>query len=280
MNPLKRLTYRREVSALAGALHLSGFLRKYYYRWVRPRDGILRFEVCGISGRFHVRNYRELRILDAAEIGERDVLELLIRTVRSGDVVYDIGASVGLYTVLLARAVGEQGQVIAFEPDSESYVHHQDNLKLNGLTNVRCIRKALGEQNGEGRLYVVDGVSCPRLLRLPKSETTCHVRSEAIEMVEGDRFVESEHLPPPRVVKIDVEGYEYAVIHGLRRTLAQPSCRLVCCEIHPHLLPPSEKPEAISALLRTLGFARIETQLRRRDNNFFLIGYKDGFERL
>ena len=235
----------------------------------------MRLEVGGISGRFYVRSYRELRTLDAVELGERALVELLINFLKPGDVVYDIGANIGLYTVLLARVVGDQGKMVAFEPEEQSYSHLLDNLSLNGLTGVRCIRKALGEEAGEGKLFVRDGVSIPSLSALPASDRKGQVTCERVEVEKGDRLVAQENLPLPRAVKIDVEGYEYAVIAGLRHTLAQPACKLVGCEIHPHLLPAGVHAESVRELLQSLGFARIDRQGRERDENFYFIARKD-----
>ncbi|MGA3324955.1 MAG: FkbM family methyltransferase [Terriglobia bacterium] len=275
MHPLKRLSYRGEVSHLAGMLGLRKVLRRWYYHWARPAGGVLPVEMGGISSRFYVRNYRELRILEAVEIGERAVLDLMINFLKAGDVVFDIGANIGLYSVLLAKVVGERGKVIAFEPEKQSYLHLLDNLNLNGLTGVRCVQKALGEEPGEGKLFVRDGVTCPRLMSPPQSGGTGQVTCETVEVEKGDSLVAEEKLPLPRAVKIDVEGHEWAVIQGLRHTLAQPSCKLVCCEIHPHLLPASVRAESILELLKSLGFARIDRLGRERDENFFFIAYKD-----
>jgi FkbM family methyltransferase len=276
MHPLKRLSYRSEVSELARVMGLRKRLRSWYYRLARPDGGVVQVDVGGMSGRFYVRNYRELRILDAVEIGERAVLDLLIRFVKSGDVVYDIGASVGVYTVLLARAVGDQGGVVAVEPDDESYLHLLDNLKLNGLTNVKCIRKALAEQPGEGRLFVMDGVSCPSLLAPPGRGRGSQITCQTVVLEKGDRLVAEEKLHLPRAVKIDVEGYEQSVITGLSHTLAQAECELVCCEIHPHLLPASAHAEDILKQLKSLGFVHIERWGRERDKNFFFVARKRG----
>jgi FkbM family methyltransferase len=235
----------------------------------------MRLEVGGVSGRFRVGNWRELRMLDAAELGECTVLKRLIDFLDSGDVFYDVGASVGVYSILLAQVVGDQGKVIAFEPEQQSYQHLLENVSLNGLTCVRCIRKALGAEPGEGNLYLVEGVSIPRLLAPSQSGRPGRVTSEKVEIVMGDRLVAEEHLPVPRVVKIDVEGYEFAVLQGLRQTLAQPACKLVCCEIHPHFLPAGVQAETVRELLKSLGFVRIERQERELDANYYYFAHKD-----
>lgn len=235
----------------------------------------MRLEVRGISGQFHVCNWRELRLLDAAPLGECTVLSRLIDFLHPGDVVYDVGASIGIYSILLAKAVGPQGQVIAFEPETQSYQHLLNNVDMNGLKGVRCIPKALGAEPGEGDLFLVKGVSIPRFLSPPQSGRPGQVTSERVEIVVGDRLVEEEHLPVPRAVKIDVEGYEFAVIQGLRQTLAHPACELVCCEIHPHLLPAGVDAETVRELLKSLGFTRIERQGRELDANYYYFAHKN-----
>ncbi len=203
---------------------------------------------------------------------EKEALKLLVSTLRAGDVFYEIGASAGIFTVLLAKA---GAQVFAFEPMSENYDRLQENLELNGIINVHSFRMGLADWNGEGRLFVAgqNGISLgARLLGAP----TGRGRYEVVEVHEGDQLREVENLPCPRAVHIDVEGYEYAVIRGLRQTLGEPACRLVCCEIHPALLPKGIEPDAVLGLLRSLGFGRIDTHVR--NNAFHLVAYKAGFQ--
>ena len=71
----------------------------------------------------------------------------------------------------------------------------------------------------------------------------------------------SRSLPAPNVVMIDVEGYEYAAMQGLSRTLSDPTCRAVVCEVHPTLLPAGVNFEQLLDLLKSYGFGAIE--LRR-----------------
>ena len=272
MQLLKRLTYRRAVITGARSLGLRSILRKWYYWWARPRDGIVLVKLAGTSAQFYVRTPEELRLLESAggAGGEQRVLERLVTSLKPGEVVFDVGANVGLYTVLLAKVVGDGGQVIAFEPSSQTYAHLLDNLKLNSLTNVRCFRKALGERNGQAMLYSNEAIGGASLVHTPEGKGP----GEVVDIVEGDQLVLAENLPIPRAVKIDVEGYEYAVIQGLRRTLSQPACELVCCEVHPARLPADVKPETVGDLLRSVGFSRIDTY-PRWDKTFHLVAYKE-----
>jgi FkbM family methyltransferase len=149
--------------------------------------------------------------------------------------------------------------VIAFEPNTESYEHLQDNLVLNGIRNVRSFRKALGERNSEGKLYQGEENADSSLVApILGSDGRC----QPVEIVAGDSFRQAQGLPIPRVVKIDVEGYEYCVLQGLRATLMQASCELVCCEVHPNFLPKEATTEMILSFVRSLGFARLDTYPR------------------
>jgi len=254
------LTYRPEVSRLVWRLHLAGILRKFYYWLTRPPGDVIRVEVGGLAANFYVRTPWELHSLESVGgLGhEQHILELLMSKVRPGDVVYDIGGNFGVYTILFAKAVGPNGIVVVVEPESQSYGHLQENLQLNALTNVRSYRLALGDQSGEAKLFLGQVTGASSLVR----PSTTGDGYQRVQVVEGDRLVETENLPLPQVVKIDVEGYEGAVIRGLRHTLAHPDCKLVCCEIHPQLLPADMQQEQIFDLLRSLGFNKIDIYQR------------------
>ena len=96
---------------------------------------------------------------------------------------------------------------------------------------------------------------------------------QVVEIAQGDELVATEKLPTPRAVKIDVEGYEHAVIQGLRRTLSEPACEMICCEIHPSMLPAGITPEAVLNLVDSLGFKRIQ-QFPRWDKTFHIVARK------
>jgi len=271
---LKRLTYRPEVKALAKALGLRKTLRDLYFRYARPSSGIVQHQVRGATGRFHVRTPGELRNLDPAGRAQQEerILELLVDNVREGDVIFDVGANVGLYTILLAKAVGHHGEVIAFEPNPESYRHLQDNLMLNAIRNVRTFPIALGETNGDACLYRGPENGDASLVGPPGGKD---FGRGVVEVAAGDSFRETKKLLMPRVVKIDVEGYEYHVLQGLRHTLAHSDCRLLCCEVHTQLLPKEISSGQILRFIRSLGFSCTETY--NRYDTFHLLAWKAVF---
>ena len=255
MNVLKRLSYQPSLIRLARRLGARNALRALYHRWARPAGGTLRVKVGEVEADFFVETAEELRLFEKAQGGywEKDTLDRLMDILAPGDVVYDIGANVGLYTVLLAKKVGKDGEVIAFEPHSRTYRRLVSNMKLNELANVRAFRKALGERDAEGKLFFDQDLLFSNLIR-PRTQPNF----EIVDITEGDRLVARENLPIPRVVKIDVEGYEHAVLRGLRRTLENRGCQLVCCEVHPALLPAEVNVEEMVSLLRSFGFDRID----------------------
>lgn len=267
INFLKKISYYPFIIRIIRFFHLQPILRKWYYHFSHPKDGILKLEISGIKTRFYVYTPEELRLLES--IGEERILELLILDLQPGDVVYDIGGNIGFYTIFLAKKISNQGEVFVFEPEKESYIHLQNNIKLNNLSNVCTFQKAVGDRSGEAKLHLGQTTGNFSLVKTYEKETG----SQIVEIVNGDQFVKEKNLPIPKVVKIDVEGYEYSVLQGLRQTLSHPDCEIICCEVHPHLLPPDVNGEKILELLTSLGFRQFDTY--KRVNDYHIIAYKN-----
>jgi FkbM family methyltransferase len=245
-------------------------LWRAYCRWFGPAGGILRLDLNQYHASFYVHS--EWVFTDLKSFGgERDLLADVTAAVKPGDTVYDIGANMGLYAVFLGQAVGEQGLVLAFEPERHYCERLSANLALNHLKNVRVVPLALGDHSyTSGFLPSERGTAAPRLAELDKASAKSTRR---VCVVQGDEWVEGEKVPLPRLVKIDVEGHEHAVIRGLARTLSNPACQLVCCEIHPRLLPQDVRPNDILALLRSYGFTRFD--IRERSPEQHVLAFKD-----
>jgi hypothetical protein len=275
---LRKLSYRPEVIRVVRGLHLSGLPTKLYFWATTGKQHITHFKVSGIEVLFYVENPRIQRQIEIRFLQwEKHFLEVLTSTLDRGDVFLDVGSHLGEFVVPVAKKVGGQGLVVAIEPEPHFVRKLQENLELNGLSNVRIFQKALGERHSQGQLSWCDH-SCPSLLPPPRTSPphpdsssgdfqTERVSSiglpsksgsVAVEVVEGDSLLKSENLPIPRAVKIDVEGYEYSVLRGLKESLCDPACQLLCCEVHPLQLPHSIGVDHIAGLIRSVGFCDIQ----------------------
>ena len=137
---IRRLTYNPWFIRAIRALGLRTPARKVYHYLVLSRRGVLRVERGSVSAAFITRTPEQLRAVEAVSL--EPSLDLFVHSLKSGDTVYDIGSNVGVYAVLLAHVVGEKGMVVAFEPHAATYEQLLENIRLNGLTNVRPFQKA------------------------------------------------------------------------------------------------------------------------------------------
>lgn len=146
---------------------------------------------------------------------ERDKQAMFARTVREGDVVYDIGANVGFYTLLAARLAGPSGFVFAFEPLPRNAAFLREHLRINRVANARPVEAAVGERSGTARFEVSSSAYQGRLAPDTRDgPATPGQTSIEVPVVALDELLAAGELRPPRVVKIDVEGGEAGVLRG------------------------------------------------------------------
>ncbi len=131
---------------------------------------------------------------------------------------------------------------------------------------------ALGDLTGKGELLVGRYGVAPGLINVPGLKANS-ISKQLVNVIEGDQVVEMFNVPSPKAVKIDVEGFEYSVVRGLQKTLNHPSCRMVCCEVHPFMLPEGITANDVTDLLGSCGFNYIDKF--PRDETFHVLCYKN-----
>lgn len=259
MNFLGRLTSSRVVREVAKKLHIDAIFRPAYRR-LTAAPQVVTVGPPGLSQKMRLDPQELSNYEQEFACGERDFLEAFKAHLHPGETALDVGAHFGEFTLPLAAILGEKGRVLAFEPDERACERLVDHVKLNCLANVQAFNKALGDEDRTGRIYFGGGF-CPSIVPL-KDDEIRRSASIKIEIVQGDTYFERERLPLPHAVKIDVEGFEYVVLRGLRHTLSSPTCRLICLEVHPEVLPPGVSPETVTNLLRSFGFSAFKTEQR------------------
>jgi len=153
---------------------------------------------------------------------------LFKRSVRLGNVVLDIGAHIGWYTLQAARAAGPAGRVYAFEPDPQNYSTLLKNVHTNGLEGrVVLVPKAVWDRPGRA-VFFIDGTSAGARSTSSLVAMPLTMQEEIrVECVSVDDFLATSGSVKVDVVKMDVEGAELRVLKGMERTLAPSGAHLV-----------------------------------------------------
>lgn len=146
---------------------------------------------------------------------EPEVVRAISGSVLPGMTAFDLGAHGGFFTLLLSKAVGRKGKVIAFEPLPANFRVLEENVRLNSTENVTVERQAVTSQTGQFRLDVPALESS--LLAGPYQDDDERGRT-LVAATSLDEYVFQKEI---RVdfIKIDVEGAEDDVLRGARRTL-------------------------------------------------------------
>jgi FkbM family methyltransferase len=136
---------------------------------------------------------------------------------RRSQVILDIGANIGYFTLLAARYVPEGGRVVAVEPDRRNADLLSESVALNGYVNVDIERIAIGDASGSATIFRDrrnrGGTS------LFASNIAEPLGSDVVPMTTVDQLVEEKSLERVDLIKIDVQGAEGLVLEGARTTL-------------------------------------------------------------
>ena len=154
---------------------------------------------------------------------EEEFFAAVSSRVRTEDTIFDIGAYIGIHSVLLSR-IGRR--VVAFEPNPAVFRLLLETMRSNSAANVNAHQLAVAESSGAAYLAGIGSGAC-----LSRAATTDS--DVQVALVDLDTFAERHEIWPD-VMKIDVEGYECEVIRGARRCLRR--CRVVGIELHLDLM--------------------------------------------
>jgi FkbM family methyltransferase len=141
---------------------------------------------------------------------------LLVHVLRPGDWAVDIGANIGTVTLPMARAVGSEGRIVAFDPQRLVFQTLCTNLALNGVTNVDAQPLAVSDRREMVSIPALDPLS-PHNFGAVAVIDEIGTPTESVPAIPLDEWV----LPKCRLIKIDVEGMEHAVLRGAENTIGR-----------------------------------------------------------
>ncbi|MDE3184139.1 MAG: FkbM family methyltransferase [Bacteroidota bacterium] len=191
--------------------------------------------------------------------GEEAYVKQMIGELKTGDIFFDIGSSVGLVSVMAAQKL-TNGTVVSFEPDPENLMRLKENFALNTMENFMIRPIAIGDRKTVMHLYTGGSNNySPSLESVNGIKTSMEVEVDSI-----DNLLERKAIPLPTVIKIDIEGAELMALKGMKKLLSSVDRpRVLFIELHPEFLPSfNATVEEIFDFLSELKYDLIENTKR------------------
>lgn len=201
---------------------MVGHALDYYTRkYVLRRDSLVR----------RIHDYR-LRIdlhdpglsRDVAVRGTREeqLKYVIERVVAPGDVILDVGANIGYYTIMLSKLVGETGMVYAIEPEPRNFERLQKNVQLNGIESiVETHQIGASDAVGTGTLHVSRHSNLHSFLGPTGADDTKGDQNIELPLTDVSTFIQGKRRVD--LLRMDIEGYEVEVISGLEAAIVDGS---------------------------------------------------------
>jgi len=151
--------------------------------------------------------------------------------IKKGDVVLDVGANIGYYTLIFAKLVGDKGKVFAFEPDPDNFNLLKKNVAINGYKNVILIPKAVSSKSERVRLNIDnENKSGHSIIQTDRNQEYIEIDSICLD----DYFVDYDGKV--NFVKMDIEGFEGEAIRGMTSILRNSDKIGIMMEFFPYLI--------------------------------------------
>ncbi len=245
-----------------GALKIYNFLFKIFWPFgdiveVQGSKMYVNLEKAPPAMRMALQGYATNRV------HEKETTELFKRIVKPGNVVLDLGANIGYFTLLAAKLVGSKGKVYSFEPEPMNFYYLKKNAEINSYTQINPFQKAVSNEKGITKLFICpydsghhtmnqyEGISSYRPDFKNKGK-----RSVEIETVVMDDFFEGREQEID-VVKMDVEGAELLALSGMDNILKKNQKIKMIVEFFPLLINKmgSDPKELIKRFLYNYNFS-------------------------
>jgi FkbM family methyltransferase len=164
---------------------------------------------------------------------EEDIVKLFRS--KEGDIVVDVGAHIGKYTIIASKMVGSKGKVIAIEAHPVNYDILKQNMELNKLSNVIALNYAVHSQETTVKLYESgqeEGFTIYNTIMTDRTKTSRNQKYIEVKANTLDSLLFENGIKEVNWIKIDVEGAEYEVVKGATNILSSSKDISLLIEIH------------------------------------------------
>jgi len=227
-------------------------------QWPAGVQGPVRCRRFGYKVLLDLQVWPERRTYFSGSYYQTDLEYLFPLILRRGDQYLDIGANIGMTSLMASSLIGHEGKGFAFEPNPEAFARLRRHFELNHTSNLEPVPFALSDREAEMDLVLPTGNSGLGSLAVAHKGSE---RSLKVRTITGRPYL--ERLDPRRstVIKIDVEGHEVKALNGIEGILDWPEVAIVAEVNDAMLRRAGDSAEALSELLGTHGFRPLMFEL-------------------
>lgn len=209
---------------LPGKERLANWLKTSADLKISLQNGIVWLTDEDIAIHTTADNYIEYAILSTGTY-EAEIGKLIRTSLKPGYVALDIGANIGLQSIRMSQCCGDEGRVLAFEPLNYLQQKFTKNIVLNNCTNIKLFPFALSDNETVSEININESNWNQGTFSL--NQTNSGNTSQQLTVKIADTIINIEQLNALHLVKIDVEGFEYHVLRGLKATLKKHRPRII-----------------------------------------------------
>lgn len=217
--------------------------------WLCPRDREIIIDVAGFRFRCNLAEHIQRTLFMWGH--DRDAFDFIRSRVRPGDTFVDVGANVGIYSLIASRAVGPQGRVISVEPNPATFARLSRTVKENGISNITLCNVGLADAEAKAELFTGTSEGNDTASMLPGVSA----QSVTVDVLPLDRLAEQCGVERIDYMKVDVDGFEHKVFAGAGKLMASGRIRHLQCEFSDiHLRMVGSTPQGLHDVITGHGF--------------------------
>ena len=208
--------------------------------------------------------------LSVNEIIEPVETKLFNDIIKNGEVLVDVGANIGYFTLLMAKLTGPKGKIFSFEPENNNFELLNKNVKCNNYQNIVLEKKGVSDHNGSNKFFLSSKNTGMHSLQKINDDVK-EIKIDVIKL--DDYFTTLGLIKKISFIKIDVEGAEFQVLNGMKMILKNDNLKLLIEFIPEHLEKHGTNPSDVLKILENNNFKLY--QINEKTKELELKNYKD-----
>lgn len=163
---------------------------------------------------------------------ESSNIQIFSTLINEKDTVIDVGANIGIYSILASKKVGELGRIYSFEPSTWARERLEKNIKLNNSKNINISSKGVSNKSGKIDFYICEDDAYNSIGEVPMRPV---IKKEVIDVISLDDFCKEYKIEKVDILKVDTEGADYLVMQGAMTILNSVNSPVIFCEVNKNI---------------------------------------------